>query len=178
MLWGMDERIYAPKFRSRFWKKVAIGGPDDCWLWTGAQLGSNGRHDEQRSGYGYMWVERQKKSVYVHRVAWAYEYGDFHDVLVVCHHCDNPICCNPKHLFLGTRGANNRDRARKGRGRESRQNGEDNPCAKLTEADVRQIVARVEAGESQSIVGADFGIQQPQVSRLVHRASWAHIWTD
>ncbi len=162
----MDERIYAPEFTARFWAKVQIGGPTDCWPWSGARtippVGAT-------EGYGYIWIVGNKTSARAHRIAFAYAYGDFDERLLVCHRCDNPPCCNATHLFLGTRGDNTRDRGRKGRGR--RQWGETNSFAKLSAHDVAEIRRLVAGGATQTAVAPLFGIKQPQVSRIVRGTS-------
>lgn len=89
---------------ARFWSRVAKS--DGCWLWTGARFGPN--------GYGA--VRFQKRNSSAHRVSWMIHFGPIPDGLFVCHKCDNPPCCNPAHLFLGTIGDNTRDMIAKGRG--------------------------------------------------------------
>src|SRR3990167_1054255 len=93
----------------------------------------------------------------------------------VCHHCDNPRCFNPEHLFLGSQSDNCKDRSRKGRGRENRQDGEDNPHAKLNAADVEEIRAAHAAGESQTSIAQRYDVVQPHISRIVHGEQWIKI---
>lgn len=149
----------------RFWIKVDThgGNVDVCWEFIGVT---------SRFGYGLFWINELGRKTYAHRVAYALHYGTFDSKLVVRHDCDNPICCNPFHLRLGTRADNNRDRAERGRGREARQWGASNPRSKLTAEMVLQIREMAAAGMTQMEIAAKFDIKQPQVSRLVRGVSW------
>ena len=87
---------------SMFWGKVAKS--DGCWEWQGTI---------KTDGYGAVVVSR--KQYLAHRYAWALTNGPIPDGMFVCHHCDNPRCVRPDHLFLGTALENNRDKMAKGR---------------------------------------------------------------
>jgi hypothetical protein len=90
----------------RFWSKVdKSGGPDACWPWMGGRNGG---------GYG-AFTPRGRVYVISHRLAYYLHHGS--DLLddCGCHHCDNPPCCNPNHIFRGSHKANAEDRSAKGR---------------------------------------------------------------
>lgn len=158
----------------RFWAKVQKAGPDDCWLWGGAC---------ERSGYGKVFKGRDANGtsqfVKAHRLSWELAHGEpVPDGRYVLHGCDNPPCVNPAHLRVGTGAENTADRAERRRGKEHRQHGEANDNAKLTEDDVRAIIAELQRlpRRSQASIAEQFGIKQPQVSRIMRRVNWAHLW--
>lgn len=92
--------------------------------------------------------------------------------ICVCHKCDNRACINPEHLFLGTKGDNNRDRHSKGRTNK----GVDRPDAKLTEADVRKIRQLYDTGLfSQRALARKFDVSQPLIGYVVRRENWTHV---
>lgn len=99
-----------PKPRTReevirdFWQRVNVAGPDDCWEWQGAQT---------KRGYGVCCIDGRNTTA--HRIAYAATHNEDIKGLDVCHRCDNPKCCNPRHLFKGSRSVNMQDMASKGR---------------------------------------------------------------
>ena len=127
-----------PKDVERFWSKVdTSAGPDGCWPWTAAKV---------KFGYGYFSVRRggRTRTWRAHRVAYEQAYETDPGDMVVLHGCDNPWCCNPKHLSLGTHQDNENDKVSKGR----QAKGERYSSSKLTEEMVREIRRAREAGES------------------------------
>jgi hypothetical protein len=160
----------------RFWDKVDKRGEDECWLWTGAFY---------VQGYGKLYAGRNAKGSTIfyraHRVSWELANGrSAPDGLYVLHSCDNPPCVNPQHLRVGTGTENIGDRTDRKRGKEHRQRGESNDNAKLTEEQVRQIIAELQRlpRRSQASIAAQFGIKQPQVSRIMRRENWGHLWDE
>lgn len=144
----------------RFAAKIDIGSVDQCWPWMG-----------YRDRWGYGKVKRGGRSVYAHRHAWAMCKGPIPGNQYVYHSCDNPACCNPAHLWLGTNDQNMADMRVKGRAgaRHQRQAGSANNNAKLTVADIRTIrtdprIARV--------VAAEYGVHRATISLIRQGKTW------
>lgn len=135
-------------------------GPDECWEWFGTV---------DRSGYGRIKIARKCKLS--HRVMWEIENGEIPlgedgRALFVCHHCDNPPCCNPRHMFLGTAADNSHDMVSKGRSQRNRRNGN----AKLTESEVIEIRSNPQV--SGRVWEAKFGITSGSVSKIKSGQTW------
>jgi hypothetical protein len=77
---------------------------EGCWIWNGGR---------EKAGYGWIFVRGKKMAA--HRLGYELFVGIIPSGLFVCHHCDNPPCVRPDHLFLGTRQDNFRDMRQKGR---------------------------------------------------------------
>lgn len=93
----------------RFWEKVNVAGPNECWEWTGAVKKDN--------GYGILCsASNNRVQLLAHRVSAAIHFGMISRKSMVCHHCDNRICVNPAHLYIGDGFTNAADMMRRGRG--------------------------------------------------------------
>lgn len=90
----------------RFWNKVEIKSEDECWPW---KAGRANKLDTKDGNYGMFWNKNKSRMENAHRVAYRLTYGEFDENKLVCHRCDNPPCCNPKHLYLGDKGTNAAD---------------------------------------------------------------------
>jgi hypothetical protein len=152
---------------SRFWPKVARPlGWDECWPWTGAKKRRNGKQ-----GYGgFKLAPRQ--TARAHRVSFALYYGRSPGPLLVCHHCDNPECVNPLHLFLGTVKDNSVDMVRKGRWKGVDQRGERNGAAKLSDAQVARIRDQIRAGLTNTAIAKLYGVTHQLISRIRRGRAW------
>jgi hypothetical protein len=148
----------------RFWRFVSPEPNSGCWLWMGKA---------DRYGYGVITTGQQGRSTSAtfkaHRLSWTLHHGDPGGQHVL-HTCDQPACCNPAHLFLGTQAVNMADKAAKGRAR-----GERCGYSRLTEADVREIRRRCAAGETQEAVARAFSVTRSNVSHVARRVSWSHV---
>lgn len=162
-------------FEQRFWSKVKIASPDECWEWQGAI---------NSSGYGSF--RKGNKICGAYRVSWELTYGEIPNDILVCHKCDNPPCVNPNHLFLGTYRDNAVDRSMKGRsskliGKYSHEHpektyGERNGRAKLTTQDVLNIRNEyVEGSITQQELSEQYGVARTVISYIIHRKIWKHI---
>ena len=143
----------------RFRSKISCNGTDDCWPWT-ASCDENGRGMIRISGYLFK----------APRVAYLLATGRDPGTQDVCHICDNPICCNPIHLWCGTRAANNEDRDAKGR--QIAPFGEKHGCAVLTEAQVRTVLKSSLPGR---YLASRLGVSESTISAIRHRRLWKHI---
>lgn len=160
------QRDKGTSLAERLWRRVDRAAPDDCWEWQGYI---------STSGYGLMGRgTRAEGTVGTHRVAWEVTNGPIPAGLLVCHTCDNRLCCNPAHMFLGTIYDNAQDMKRKGRGRGAE--GSSNGHAKLTRSQVDEIVQRYEPAigkgfgmvrpSNAEALAAEFGITPQYVSQL------------
>lgn len=130
-------------FSARFWSKVDRSG--ECWEWTACRASS---------GYGKLSVARIPRLA--HRLSWEFANGPIPEGLYVCHHCDNPPCVRPDHLFLGTAADNAADMLAKGRGSAPPHYlGHDHHFVVVTDSEVRAARESYAAGrESQKQIAA------------------------
>lgn len=124
------------------------------------------------AGYGVMGT--WPKTTLAHRGAWIVANGVIENGLHVCHHCDNPACVNPEHLFLGTPADNCADKIRKGRMRwgNNPKRGADAPQAKLTEEQAKEIIF---ASGSGTEIAKRYGISQQSVCDIKNGRRWKHL---
>jgi len=151
--WADPTGPSAPPLAERFWAKVNTSG--ECWQWTGSV---------RTTGYGqFGWPDGSPRQA--HRVAWELTYGEIPDDLFVCHHCDNKLCVNPDHLFLGTQLDNMRDMRSKGRAAVL----ERHPMARLTWVQIDRIR---QDHRTQSVIAADYGVSQTLIGKIKRGLVW------
>lgn len=158
------------------------GRDGDCWEWQYSKRGSG---DRVGGGYGYFTLRGTKYST--HRFAYELTKGEIPEGLKILHSCDNPPCCNPQHLSLGTDQDNVLDMFAKGRGGigeshwtkhkpECLARGEKQHSAKMTPEKVRAMRQRWDAGGATSReLAKEFGIKQSSAHKICARKSWKHI---
>lgn len=168
-------------FASRFWSKVDRRGPAECWPWTAKAVhhGGYGAINAGAIGAG---------KLRAHRVTYEMAHGAIPDGLVVCHRCDNPKCCNPAHLFIGTKADNTHDMMAKGRMKKppvlsgdahplrrdpSRaKRGASNGNSKITP----EVAASIwHANDGLAAIAARFGVSTGTVSDIKAGRTWRHL---
>jgi hypothetical protein len=143
---------------AHFWSKIDIKGPDDCWLWEGCLNGS---------GYGHYGIHRV--DVIAHRFAYMLAKGYLEDGDCVCHSCDNPRCCNPNHLWVGTNRENTIDKLKKGR----HPKGEKSIRARLKQSEVDQIRQMYATGNyTTTVLGEMFHCSATNIGMIVQYKRW------
>jgi len=148
----------------RFWDKVdKSAGSGGCWLWMASTDGY---------GYGQFWNAQKHAQVPAHRFLWELLHGSIPKGMCICHHCDNPICVNPTHLFLGTKADNAQDAVAKGR----MHLGEAHGQSKLTKRDIIAIRKRHDSDDEicrELAMIYEVGIRH--IYKIIKRETWRHI---
>ena len=149
----------------RFWAKVNKTSVDGCWIWTGATCGP----DRNYGNFRYL-----GKNIKAHRLSYEIAFGPFSSELLVCHKCDNGLCVNPSHLFIGTQKDNIDDMHKKGRAVHVGLKGENHPRHKLTNADALEIRSLYAAGKSQYALADMFGVSRSTIANVVRDDTWSN----
>lgn len=145
----------SPIETARFWSRIRSGTDFQCWEWQG-------RSNPQ--GYG------RYAGMAAHRIAYELLTGPIPEGMVVRHKCDNPPCCNPRHLTVGTQAENMQDKVNRGR----HAVGSESPRAKITET-VALDILRNPDGLKQCDLAKRHGIAKSTVSMIRSGERWAHL---
>ncbi len=152
---------WSPRDIERFLAKIQRGNANECWPWTGSK----------REGYGRFRVGGHEGKVYTStRLMWRLTHGTDPAGQLVCHACDNPACCNPSHLFLGSDAENNVDKEVKKRGKHPI--GISNGLSKLGEEDVVAIC--MSTGSHRSLA-KEYGVSDVAIAAIRNGKTWTHI---
>lgn len=154
------EITFSPEFQDKFWQKIDRTG--ECWIWKRGRF---------KSGYGK--VGYGCKQLRSHRIAFALSNGNIPDGLNVLHTCDNPPCCNPAHLWLGTDKDNAADCTAKNR--RNPLMGSDNPVSKLSESVVLKMRKYHTNDTSYAELGRRFGVSRDAARKAVIGITWKHV---
>lgn len=142
-----------PSNSESFWERVdVLEDKNACWNWKGGK---------SKKGYGL--IKLLGKHAYAHRVAYEFANRNIDPDLDVLHSCDNPSCCNPAHLRMGTHQENMRDRDLKGRGRSK---------SKLTWDDVNLIRQQYADGVCRYRLSINFDVKFSTIDRIVKGETW------
>lgn len=138
---------------ARFRMHFIAGNLSDCWEWQGPRA---------NTGYGRFSLNGER--FLAHRVSYIVHYGEIADSLCVCHRCDNKLCVNPGHLFVGTHADNMADAAAKGL-----------HAVKLTQAQADEIRTLCAQGHRrQAAVARQFGVSKTTVTQIILGRTWRH----
>lgn len=161
----LKTRIYTESDIRRFYTYVDVRGPDECWEWVGNAI--NGR-----ANFNF-----DKYTVIAARFIWWFTTGIWPEELEVCHSCDNMLCVNPKHLWLGTQKDNIQDSISKGRMASSGTRGATHRGHYLlTEEEVREIREKYAAGGSTQIqLAEEYGVCDGAIHNVIRRNSFKHV---
>ena len=150
------------------WSKVDKKGEDDCWMWLGYK---------NKEGYGRTWID--DRGYYAHRVIFDLAYPNTitlnapestADNGFLLHTCDNPSCCNPKHLFVGTHADNMADKIAKGRSPDF--SGGKGPRCKLSMSQAQEIRELRKQGVSARELAKRYEISLPSIKTLLAGKSY------
>ena len=160
-----DKPFYPPNPKSRFWSKVDIRGPDECWEWLAFK----------NKGYG---IYRLGEKVVASRLAWEQANRQDLGCRIACHTCDNPGCCNPGHIYAGTPKTNARDASERGRLNTGRQKGETHRSAKLQIGDVVKIREMLASKVSMDSLAVRFGVSRSSIRKIRTGETWKHVGNE
>lgn len=144
----------------RFWAKVDVGKPDECWNWTGAK---------HPFGYGKIWTGEGFKPSY--HVSFLLVGNTIPAGMLLRHKCDNPSCVNPAHLEVGTTKDNIQDKLDRKRGN----NGIKHGNSKLSDADVLAIRSSSEKGIRLAEL---YGVSRSVISMIKSGKAWKHLMPE
>lgn len=136
---------------------------DTCFLWPKTDY----------YGYGYFYAEGRQQRAHV--VSLSLHTQEAAQRRFACHHCDNPSCVNPGHLFWGTQADNMADMRRKGRSRGLPRGGHNPGAARLTVEQVQSIREAYGLGARQALLAQQYGVTQGTISNIVLRKTWKHV---
>ena len=148
------------RVKERLYSHTVLSDDESCWTWLGAHA----------RGYGNIKVDG--KTQRTTRVSYMVHIGAIPEGQHVLHHCDNPSCVNPYHLFLGTQKDNIKDMKQKGRCAHGERHGQ----SKLTDNQVQAIHEQKTDGESVRDIAASLGVHKSTISRILNGQQWAHIY--
>lgn len=152
-----------------FWVRVKVGGLDQCWPWLKGRIARTSRPHHQYGAFVFDGIRQP-----THRISYQIVRGAIPSGSLICHTCDNAVCCNPLHLYAGSHQSNMDDRSQ--RNRANAQRGSSRRNAKLTEEMVAEIRRRYAAGNTtHRRLAVEFGVGQPRICKIIKGYIWKHV---
>lgn len=149
---GHGNKWQSRSIEQRFWAKVVKKGKNECWPWIGSK---------DPRGYGHFWTGNRETGA--HRASWVIHFGPISNDILILHHCDNPNCVNPKHLFRGTPKDNMIDMVKKGRA--------PNSNAKLTRNQV-DVIRSLHGKFKNRELAKMFNVSIPLIEKIIGNKIW------
>lgn len=169
MSWNNSIKQRNKSDEKKFWEKVDMGADYECWEWKASR---------SKKGYGNFYISlghSKDKHILAHRKAYLLSHNltSLPEGICVLHHCDNPPCCNPMHLFLGTNYDNIQDKISKGRGADNR--GENHSHNKLKNEDIYRIRELRKQGLTLEKIACKFNVDLSTIGYILQGKLWKHI---
>lgn len=158
---GLAAPLIEPTLEMRFWSKVNVRKAGQCWDWTGSR---------RKSGHG-QFLSRGLSTTVAPAIALILTGTPRPKGQLALHHCDNPPCCNPNHLYFGTHQDNNNDAW----SRERMPVGQDRHASILTNEQVLAIRKRSHEGELSKNLALEYGIHPTTISNIINGRRWKHL---
>lgn len=161
---GESNRVVG--FIARFWSKVDRKVPNECWPWTGS-FKENGY---PQLGVGSL-TNGTRTMRMAHRLSWLIHFGEVPKRKYILHHCDNPKCVNPNHLYLGGNSENMRDAAQRNR----IAHGVRHAYAKLNPTKVRRIRKLFKSGKNCNQIASTIGVAYATIQQVIEGQTWRRV---
>ncbi len=153
------------KANRRFMRSFDKNDESGCWTWNGTS-----------NNAGYPLFSYKGRMVSASKTAYRlFHKKDIPNGFVVSHSCENVQCVNPEHIFVTSRSKLVKNLYATGKMKAPQQKGADNPNAKLSEADVREIRRKKKEGSTHDELAAQFGVTKTTISQIYNRKLWSHI---
>lgn len=149
---------YTDDLKKRILNSIKIND-NNCWIW---------QKSKNKNGYGI--IGCRYKIFLVHRLSWTLFKGQFDNEILVCHKCDNPSCCNPEHLFLGSDRDNVLDSINKGRFTRKYHN-----SFKITPEHVKEIRKLSEKGMNNVEISKKFNVSREHIGSIIRKKCWKNV---
>lgn len=157
------QKLFASeRLRKKFWGDVDSDEDQErCWPWMGFRT---------PEGYGRFYDHGCQ--LVASRVAWELHNNEALGERMACHHCDNPICCNPHHIYAGDAKSNATDAAARNLLNSGRQCGESHTSARMTWNKVDEVRARMNAGETPYGLASEYGVNPNTLRKIRDNVTW------